>query len=46
MEIITDFVENYKRALHGVNIVIKVLVTLALAFIIFSVISAIINVLT
>lgn len=46
MEIITDFVHNYKHALHGLNIFIKVLVTLALAFIILSVISAVINVLS
>ncbi|WP_193510792.1 hypothetical protein [Christiangramia fulva] len=44
MEIITDFVHNYKRSLDGLHILVKILVTLALAFIIFGVISAVVNV--
>lgn len=44
MEIFTEFFHNYKRALHGVNIVIKIVVTLALIFIILAVLGAIINV--
>lgn len=46
MEIITDFVYNYKHALRGLNIFIKVMVTVALAFIILAVIGAVINVLS
>ncbi len=44
MEIITDFVHNYKRALDGLHILVKILVTLALAFILVAVFSAIVNV--
>lgn len=44
MEIITDFVHNYKRSLDGLHIFVKVMVTLALAFVLVAVIGAIVNV--
>lgn len=44
MEIFTQFIHNYKNAMHGVNIVAQVLITLTLIFIAFAVISAVINV--
>lgn len=44
MEIITDFVHNYKQSLHGLHLFVKIMVTLALAFILFGVISAVVNV--
>jgi len=44
MEIFTQFVHNYKDAMHGLNIVAQVLITLMLVFIAFAVFSAIINV--
>lgn len=45
MEIITDFVHNYKRSLDGVHLFVKIMVTLALAFILLGVVGAIVNVL-
>ncbi|CAL67934.1 hypothetical protein [Christiangramia forsetii] len=44
MEIFTDFVENYKGSLQGLNIFAKIGVTLALALILLAVVGAIINV--
>ena len=44
MEIFTDFVENYKGTLQGLNIFAKIGVTLALALILLAVIGAIVNV--
>jgi len=44
MEIFTDFVENYKGTLQGLNIFAKIGVTLALALILVAVIAAIVNV--
>lgn len=43
MEIFTDFIHNYKDAVHGLNPVAKVLVALALALILFAVASAVVN---
>ncbi len=45
MEIFTDFVQNYKGSLQGLNIFAKIGVTLALILIFLAVIGAIINVL-
>jgi hypothetical protein len=44
MEIFTDFVDNYKGALNGLNIFAKIGVTLALVMIFLAVVGAIINV--
>ncbi|MFV8225062.1 hypothetical protein [Christiangramia aquimixticola] len=44
MEIFTDFVDNYKGALQGLNIFAKVGVTLALVLILLAVIGAVVNV--
>ena len=44
MEILNDFVDNYKGSLQGLNVVAKILVTLALVLIIFAILGAIVNV--
>lgn len=44
MEIFTDFVQNYKGSLQGLNIFAKIGVTLALVLILIAVVAAIVNV--
>ncbi|GAA4307704.1 hypothetical protein GCM10023115_37930 [Pontixanthobacter gangjinensis] len=44
MDIFTDFVDNYNRSLQGLNIFVKIGVTLALALILLAVFGAIVNV--
>ncbi len=44
MEIFTDLFNNYKHSLEGVHILVKIMVTITLAFILVAVVSAIVNV--
>ncbi len=44
MEIFTEFVDNYKMSIHGLNIIGKILVTLTLLFIFAAIVGAVVNV--
>ncbi|WP_405200379.1 hypothetical protein [Christiangramia sp. LLG6405-1] len=43
MEIFTEFMDNYKMSIHGLNIIGKILVMLTLLFIFAAIVGAVVN---